>query len=46
MIVFTVRQRLRHIWIRSRFHRWIVPVVCAVPYIGSMLWLLLEVRYG
>ena len=42
MIVFTVRQRLRHIWIRSRFHRWIVPVVCAVPYIGSMLWLLLR----
>lgn len=42
MIRFTFRQRLRHLLIRSRWRRWSVPVVCAVPYLGSLLWLLLR----
>ena len=42
MIHFTARQKLRHLWIRSRWRRWSIPVLCAVPYIGSLLWLLLR----
>ena len=40
MIKFTFTQQLRHLCIRSRWRRWIVPVACSVPYIGSLLWLL------
>ena len=40
MIHFTFRQRFRHLLIRSRWRRWSVPVACAVPYLGSLLWLL------
>ena len=42
MIHFTVRQQIRHLWIRSRWRRWSFPVLCAVPYLGSLLWLLLR----
>ena len=42
MIQFTVRQRFRHFWIRSRWRRWSVPVLCALPYLGSLIWLLLR----
>ena len=42
MIPFTFSQRLRHLLIRSRWRRWSVPVVCAIPYLGSLLWLLLR----
>ena len=34
------RQRLRHWLIRSRWQRWLLPVLCAVPYLLSLLWLL------
>lgn len=42
MIRFTTRQRLRHVWIRSRWRRWMVPLLCAIPYLGALLWLLLR----
>ena len=32
-------QRLRHLFIRSRWKRWLVPVVCTLPYLGSLIWL-------
>ena len=34
-------QPLRHWLIRSRWRRWLAPALCAVPYIGSIVWLLL-----
>ena len=42
MIRITVWQRLRHLWIRSRWKSWSVPVLCSIPYLGSLLWLLLR----
>ena len=33
-------EQLRHFLIRMRLSRWLGPVVCAVPYLGSILWLL------
>ena len=34
------RQRLRHWLIRSRWQRWLLPVLCAAPYLVSLVWLL------
>ena len=34
------RQRFRHWLIRSRLHRWILPLLCAIPYVLSLIWLL------
>ena len=34
------RLRLRHLWIRSRWQRWLFPLVCALPYGLSLIWLL------
>ena len=34
------RQRLRHALIRSRWRRWLLPLLCALPYGASILWLL------
>ncbi len=31
----------RHVWIRLQIKRWVLPVLCAVPYLGSLLWLLI-----
>ena len=42
MIRFTFKQRLRHLWIRSRWRNWSVPLLCSLPYLGSLLWLLLR----
>ena len=28
--------------IRSRWRRWLVPLVCALPYLGALVWLLLR----
>lgn len=43
MVIQDFRQplavRLRHRWIRSQWRRWLFPVVCAVPYLLSLLWL-------
>jgi hypothetical protein len=33
-------QRLRHWLIRSHWRRWLVPLLCALPYLASLLWLL------
>jgi hypothetical protein len=42
MLIFSPAQRLRHFWIRSRWRRWLVPVLCALPYLGALIWLLLR----
>ena len=34
--------RLRHVWIRSQWQRWLFPVLCTVPYGLSLLWLALR----
>jgi len=33
------RFRLRHWLILSRWQRWLFPVLCALPYLASLLWL-------
>lgn len=33
-------EQLRHRWIRLQVRRWIGPALCAIPYVGSILWLL------
>lgn len=40
MITFTLKQRLRHALIRSHWQRWIVPLICSLPYILSLVWLI------
>ena len=40
MIELTPRQRLRHVLIRSRWRRWFVPALCALPYLFSIFWLI------
>ncbi len=35
-------QLLRHWLICSRWQRWLLPALCAVPYLASLLWLLLR----
>ena len=42
MIRLTSKQRLRHFWIRSRWRSWSVPFLCSLPYLVSLLWLLLR----
>ena len=32
--------RLRHLLIASRWQRWLFPVICVVPYVGILVWLL------
>ena len=39
MIELNKRQQLRHFLIRSRWRRWLVPLMCAVPYLASLAWL-------
>ncbi len=33
-------RRLRHALIRSRWRRWLLPLLCCLPYLASLLWLL------
>lgn len=39
MLQLNKRQQLRHFLIRSRWRGWLVPVICAVPYLASLAWL-------
>ena len=32
----------RHQWIRLQVRRWIVPVLCAVPYLLCIVWMLMR----
>ena len=32
--------RLRHRWILCQWRRWAVPVLCFIPYVCSILWLI------
>ncbi len=34
-------RQLRHVLIRSRWRRWLLPLLCSLPYLASLLWLLL-----
>ena len=34
-------RRLRHRLILSRWRRWSLPLLCSLPYLASVLWLLL-----
>ena len=36
------RPLLRHWLIRLRVSRWLAPGICAIPYLGSLVWLLLK----
>ena len=42
MIHLTARQRFRHLLIRSHWRSWSVPVLCSLPYLASLTWLLLR----
>ncbi len=42
MLQLTPVQRVRHLLIRSRWRRWLVPLFCALPYLGALIWLLLR----
>ena len=35
-------EQLHRLWIRLRLSRWLAPALCAVPYLASILWLLLH----
>ena len=32
--------RLRHVLITSRWQRWLFPMLCVVPYLAILFWLL------
>ena len=32
--------RLRHRWILFQWRRWAVPLMCSIPYLGSIVWLI------
>ena len=34
-------RQLRHALIRSRWRRWLLPLLCSLPYLLSLIWLLL-----
>ena len=34
-----LHEHLRHLWIRLRLTRWLGPSICALPYLGSIVWL-------
>jgi hypothetical protein len=36
------RPPLRHWLIRSRWRLWLFPLLCALPYLASLLWLLIQ----
>ena len=40
-MIFSPVERLRHGLIRSRWRRWLLPLLCSLPYLASLLWLLL-----
>ena len=39
---FPLYVRLRHWFIKSRWQRWLFPVVCCVPYLAILSWLLMR----
>jgi hypothetical protein len=40
-IQLSIWRQLRHALIRSRWRRWLLPLLCSLPYLASLLWLLL-----
>lgn len=37
-----VSGRWRHLWIRLRLRRWLAPVLCALPYLLSLWWVVIK----
>ena len=40
MTQFSLRTRLRHLLITSRWQRWLFPTLCTIPYLFILIWLL------
>ena len=40
MPLMSVRAQLRHWIILSRWQRWLFPVICLMPYVAILFWLL------
>ena len=38
-------QTIVHFLILSRWKKWIIPVICSLPYFGSLIWLLIRQQY-
>lgn len=37
---FPLTVRIRHLIIISRWQRWLFPVLCCLPYVACLVWLL------
>ena len=42
MMKFPLAVRLRHWFIISRWQKWLFPVVCCIPYLAILVWLLMR----
>ena len=40
MTQLSIRTRLKHLLITSRWQRWLFPTLCIIPYLYILLWLL------
>lgn len=40
-----IHVRLRHLLIMSQWKRWLLPLLCLIPYLGSLLWLMWRELY-
>ena len=40
-IQLSLWRQFRHALIRSRWRRWLLPLLCSLPYLASLLWLIL-----
>ena len=40
MTELSLATRLRHLLITSRWQRWLFPVLCIIPYLAILIWLL------
>lgn len=39
-VQLSIFRRVRHVLIRSRWRRWLLPLLCSLPYLLSLIWLL------
>ena len=42
MMKFPLTVRLRHWFIITRWQKWLFPVVCCIPYLAILVWLLMR----
>jgi hypothetical protein len=45
MVQFNRAIRLRHWLIRMQWRHWIFPLLCSLPYVGSLLWIILRGQF-